>query len=437
MVNRLNRRDMLRNTTLAGVGIWATGRSAWAEAKSPNEKLNLALIGVGWRGRDNLNEVARLSENIVALCDVDDERAGDAFTKFPKARKYYDFRKMLDEMDKQIDAVVVSTPDHTHAVAGVMAMKMGKHCYCEKPLAHSVYEARAMAEVAAKNKVVTQMGTQHHARPHMRRIVEIIQSGAIGPVREAHVWIGGDRGGGERPKDTPPIPPHLKWDLWLGPAPYRPYHPDYVPYKWRFWWDFGTGETGNNGCHIMDLAFWALKLRHPLTVEAEGPAVHPETSPRWMTVHYEFPARGEMPPLKMAWYHAKNGPPILAELVPEKERPTWESGVVFVGQKGTLLGDYSNWKMFPESNFKDFKPPEPTIPDSIGHHKEWIGACKTGGPTTCNFDYSGALAENVLLGNVAYRVGEKLNWDPVGLKATNCAKAEPYIRPPYREGWTL
>jgi len=435
MTNRLSRREMLRKTALAGVGFWAAGRSVWADSKSPNEKLNIGIIAVAGRGRANTDKV--IGENIVALCDIDDRYLSIAGKRFPKAKRYYDFRKMLEEMDKHIDAVVVSTADHTHAPASVMAMKMGKHCYCEKPLTHSVCESRVMAETAAKNRLVTQMGTQHHATASHHRIVELIQSGAIGPVAECHVWIGGNRGGGERPTDTPPIPAHLKWDLWLGPAPYRPYHPDYVPYKWRFWWDFGTGETGNNGVHIMDLAFWALKLRHPTAIEAEGPPVHPETSPRWMTVHYEFPARGELPPVKMTFYHTKDGPPILAKVLPKEEMAKWESGVLFIGKKGTLLGSYGKWKLLPESEFADFQPPEPTIPDSIGHHKEWIVACKSGGPTTCNFDYSGALTETVLLGNVAYRVGEKLQWDPVNLKAANCPKAQPYIKEKYRKGWTL
>ena len=280
MASRLSRRRVLQNAALAGVGVWGYGRKVRAQQNAPNNKLNVAVIGVGARGRANLMAVARENENIVALCDVDEQRAGDAFDKFPKAKKYHDFRKMLDEMDKQIDAVVVSTPDHTHAVSSAMAMRMGKHCYCEKPLSHSVHESRVMAELAAEKKLVTQMGTQHHARSSHRRVVELIRSGAIGPVRECHVWIGGSRGGGEHPTDTPPVPHHLKWDLWLGPRPYRPYHPDYVPYKWRFWWDFGTGETGNNGCHIMDIAFWALDLRHPISIEAEGPPVHTETSPR-------------------------------------------------------------------------------------------------------------------------------------------------------------
>jgi hypothetical protein len=210
-----------------------------------------------------------------------------------------------------------------------------------------------------------------------------------------------------------------------------------VPYKWRFWWDFGTGETGNNGVHIMDLAFWALKLRHPISAEAEGPPVHAETSPRWMTVHYEFSARGKLPPVKLMFYHAKDGPPVLSQILQKDQVSEWESGVLFIGEKGMLLSSYGKWKLLPEANFTDFQPPERSIPDSIGHHKEWLVACKTGGPTTCNFDYSGALTEAVLLGNVAYRVGKKLLWDAASLKATHCPEADPYIKRPYREGWTL
>ncbi len=431
MAKRLNRREMLGGMTLAGMGVWAAGRNAWAENGSPNEKLDIAVIGVGGRGRANLNAVAR--ENVVALCDVDEERAGDAFERFPKAKKYHDFRKMLDEMDKQIDAVVVSTPDHTHAVAVAMALKMGKHCYCEKPLTHSVYESRVLAELAAKHKVVTQLGTQHHAKSHFRRVVEVIQSGAIGPVHDVRVWIGGSRGGGERPTDTPPIPPHLKWDLWLGPAAYRAYHPDYVPYKWRFWWDFGTGETGNLGCHMLDLPFWALGLRYPTLIEAKGPPVHPETTPRSMKVRFRFPARGGLPAVTFTWSHGSRP----AQLSTVSDPSKWGTGMLFVGDKGMLLASLSQWKLLPESDFADYEPPEPSIPDSIGHHKEWIVACKEGGQTTCNFGYSGALNEAVLLGNAAYRVGQKLEWDAANVKAANCPEAEPYINRPYRDGWAL
>ena len=428
----LTRREMLRSTTCASVGFWLS-RGALARGGSPSDKLNVAFVGVGGRGHANLKLISREGVNAVAVCDVDEQRAAAAFKATPWAKKYHDYRVMFDELHRQIDAVVISTPDHTHAPPSVAAMKMGKHCYCEKPLAHTPYEARVMAEVAAKQKVVTQIGTQHHAKRSTHQVVELIRSGAIGPVSECHVWIGGNRGGGERPKETPAVPEHLNWDLWLGPRALRPYNPAYAPYQWRFWWDFGTGETGNNGVHIMDFAFWTLKLRYPTTIAAEGPPVHAETSPKQMHVRYTFPARGKMVPVNLDFYHIKEGPPILSK----HKLPHWESGVLFVGQKGMLLATYDKWKLYPEADFADFKGPDPFIPDSIGHHQEWVEACKTRGPTTCNFDHGGALTELVLLGNVAYRTGKPLAWDAKKLKAKGCPDADKFIREEYRAPWKL
>ena len=371
-------------------------------------------------------------ENIVAVCDVDDRRAAGSYLRFPKAKRYRDFRKMLEEMDRRIDAVVVGTPDHTHAPPALMAMQMGKHCYCEKPLAHTVHEVRAMIELANKNKLATQMGTQIHAESNYRRVVELVQAGVIGPVGEVHVWHPVAYGGSGRPKETPPVPKELDWDLWLGPAPCRPYHPCYLPGTWRSWWDFGSGGLGDFGCHYMDLPYWALKLRHPTTIEAEGPPVQVENTSPGLIVRYEFPARDNLPPVKMTWYDGGKQPPFLAE----RKIPAWGAAVLFVGQKGMLIADYGQHKLLPESQFAGFKPPAPTIPASIGHHAEWILACKKGGPTTCNFDYSGTLAETVLLGNVAYRAGKKLQWDPVALKAVNCPEADQYLRVQYRQSWS-
>jgi len=431
-VARLTRRELLRNTTLAGIGIWtARGGLARGQEASPNEKLSIAGIGVGGQGGWDIGNCA--SQNVVALCDVDERRAAGTIKKFPKAKLYRDFRKMLDEMGKQIDAVTVGTPDHTHAPAAVMAMKMGKHCYCEKPLAHCVFEVRTMIELAKKNKLATQMGTQIHAGNNYRRVVELVQSGAIGPVTEVHVWHPVSYGGGDRPKDTPPVPAGLDWDLWLGPAPHRPYHPCYCPGSWRSWWDFGTGGLGDFGCHYMDLPFWALKLRHPTTVETEGPPVHPERTAPGLIVRYEFPARDGLPPVKMTWYDGGKKPAFLAE----RKIPAWGAAVLFIGQKGMLMSDYGRHQLLPEAQYADFKRPEPTIPNSIGHHAEWFQACKTGSPTTCNFDYSGTLAEAVLLGVVSYRVGKKLEWDAAQLKAVGCPEADIFIKKPYREGWTL
>ena len=431
MNKRINRREVLRTATLAGAGVWLAGGAALAGDKSPNEKLDVAVVGCGNRGAANLSGVA--GENIVALCDVDDRQAAGAYKRFPKARKFRDFRKMLDEVGKQIDAVVVSTPDHTHAPAAVLAMKMGKHCYCEKPMAHSVFEIRTMRRVAREKKLATQLGTQIHAEPNYRRVVELVQAGAIGAVHEAHVWFGGSYGGRDRPTDTPPVPPELDWDLWLGPAPIRPYNPCYLPGAWRRWWDFGTGAIGDFGCHYMDLPFWALGLRYPTRIEAEGPPVQAEGTPAWMIVRYEFPGKGGSLPIRLTWYDGGKRP----ELVRQGKVPDWHSAVLFVGSKGMLLADYTKRKLLPEPQFAGFEPPKPTIPDSEGHHREWIAACKTGSPTTCNFDYSGALSEAVLLGCAAYRSGRKIEWDAKQLQAKDCPEADRFLKPEYRQGWTL
>ena len=432
MSNRWTRREMMRRAALAGAGVWLAGNDARAESRSPNEKLNIAAIGVGGRGAADVNEVA--SENIVALCDVDEERASKTSAKFPRARKFRDFRRMLDEIGRQIDAVVIGTPDHIHAPAAAMAMRMGKHCYCEKPLTHCVYEARVLTDLAREHKLATQLGTQIHAGDNYRRVVELVQGGAIGPVRQVEVRFPGGLGGMDRPKETPPVPEGLDWDLWLGPAPFRPYHPAYVPGRWRAWWDFGNGTLGDFGCHYMDLPFWALQLKYPVTVEAEGPPPHKETTAPRLTVRYEFPARGDLPPVTLTWRNGKdNLPPIYAE----KNIPDWGAAVLFVGDKGMLLANYTKHLLLPESQFAGFQRPEPTIPASMGHHREWVQACKTGASTTCSFNYSGPLTEAVLLGNVSYRAGSKLEWDAEGLRATNCPAAERYLRREYRTGWVL
>ncbi len=430
----LTRRKFLRQAAVAPSALGLAhvlsdkGRAA---AQSPNESLGVAVIGVARRGGANLNGVAK--ENIVALCDVDATLLGTASKRFPKAATFRDFRKMLDQVADRIDAVVVSTPDHTHAPAAAAAMRLKKHCYCEKPLTHNVRDARLLTELAAENNLVTQMGTQIHAGSNYRRVVELIQSGAIGPVGEVHVWHPGNLGGQDRPTDTPPVPEHLDWDLWLGPAPERPYHPTYVPGKWRSWWTFANGTLGDFGCHYMDLPFWALDLGHPTSIEAVGPPAHLETTAPQLTVHYQFPGRGGRPPVRLNWTNGRTQPDIVAKYGLQK----WGAGVLFVGKDGMLVADYNRRQLLPEKQFADFEPPEPTIPDSIGHHAEWIEACKTGGTTTCHFGYSGVLSETVLLGNVSYRAGAKLAWDAKNLKATNCAEADRYIRRECRDGWSL
>lgn len=427
MTRAINRRQFL-HTSAALTAALAAPRIGRGKA-SPNEKLNIGIIGTSGRALGNIEGVQR--ENIVAVCDIDDDYLGAARARFPGARTYTDFRRLLDSSG--IDAVVISTADHTHAPAAAAALRLGKHVYCEKPLTHSVHEARVVAELAAKAKVATQMGTQIHAGDNYRRVVELIRADAIGPVRECHVWCGKSWSGGERPTDTPPVPPKIHWDLWLGPAPERPYNSVYLPANWRRWWDFGCGTLGDMACHYMDLPFWALDLRHPTSVASEGPPVHPETTPKWMIVCYEFPARGARPPVALTWYDGGKRPKILAE---QKIREIGD-GVLFVGEKGMLLANYDRRWLLPEESFRDFKAPEPTIPSSIGHHAEWIRACKEGTPTTCNFDYSGALTETVLLGNVAYRAGRKLAWNAESLTAEGCPEAERFLRREYRKGWTL
>ncbi len=439
MQRKLTRRTFLRNAAWAGSGLVILSDSRLVRGTLANSKLNIAGIGIGGRGAANIQGVA--SENLVALCDVDEKHAAATFEQHPGAKRFKDFRKMLDAVHNQIDAVVIGTPDHTHAPAGVMAMKLGKHCYCEKPLTHSVYEARLMANIAREKGLVTQMGTQIHAENNYRRAVELVQSNAIGSVREVHVWLGANFDGPPKPTDMnqpdtpadrPPVPAGLDWDLWLGPAPERPYSPAYAPFHWRYWWNFANGQLGDFFCHYCDLAFWALKLRHPTTVEAEGP-VHPESTAKWTIARQEYPARGDLPPVTLTWYNGGGYP----ALVKERNVPQWSSAVLFVGSKGMLLADYGRHQLLPETEFAAFQPPDPFIPNSIGHHREWIEACKSGGPTTCNFDYSGALTEAALLCNVALRTGEKLTWDAANLKAIGCPQADAYIQRPYRRGWTL
>lgn len=430
--NRVTRRDFFRVSAAASAaipfGVWS--ERCVAASKSPNEKLNIASVGTGGMAAADLGELS--GENIVALCDVDENTLGAAADRFKQAKKYVDFRKMLEKEEKNFDAVLVATPDHIHASASVMAMKMGKHCYCQKPLAHEIYEVRTMAKIAAEKKVATQMGTQIHGTDNYRRVVEIIQAGSIGPVNEVVVWCGKNWGGGKRPQGTFPIPKTFHWDLWLGPAPERPFAPGvYHPQEWRRWWDFGTGTLGDMACHLMDLPFWALGLRHAISVEAEGPAVDADTTPIGMTVRLEFPAVAGKPDVKFTWHDGNKTPSQVAG------HPVPMMGVMFVGEKGQMFADYGGYKLYPEDQFKDFKAPPQTIPPSIGHWKEWIKACKDGSPTLCNFDYAAALTEAVLLGNLAYRTGKKLQWDAQAMKATNCPEADKYIRRQYREGWTL
>jgi len=410
---------------------------------SPNEKLNLGIIGVGGRGADNINGVS--SENIVALCDVAQNNLARASSNFPDAKTYQDFRVMLDK-EKSLDAVVVSTPDHVHAIAAITAMKHGKHVYCEKPLAHSIWEARKMSEAAAKYKVATQMGTQGHAFEGTRRAVEALRAGAIGEVREMHVWT--DRPanwwpqGVDRPTDAAPVPPTLNWDLWLGPAPWRPYNPAYVPFKWRGFWDFGTGAIGDMGIHNTDTAYWGLNLDLPTTIEVkQSSQLFKETAPAWSIIELTFPARGHLPPVRMMWYDGDKLPPTELFL----GEPAVKNGSLVIGSKGTLFtrdwhgGENENdmFLLLPRKNFEGYQPPPQTLPRPGEHHQEWIRACKDGSPTGSNFGYASRLTETMLLGNLALRAGGRIEWSARKMKATNCPQADQFIRPHFRKGWKL
>ena len=434
-----SRRSFLHLSTLAGAGLVAGCQSVRSPRRhvSPNEKLNIGVVGVANRGSANLNGVA--GENIVALCDVDENFLRAAAARFPGAATYTDFRRLLDRTD--LDAIVCSTPDHTHAVVGAAALHSGRHLYCEKPLARTVSECRIMTGAARRGGLATQMGTQIHAGANYRRTVELIRGGAIGSVAEVHVWVNVRYGGMKRPTETPPVPAGLAYDLWLGPVPARPYHPAYLPGSWRNWWAFGGGGLGDFGCHYMDLPHWALDLHHCEGVEVvDGPGVDPETVPPWLVLRYRYPARGAQPPVQLTWYHGGRKPDPLASLLTPAgplAQSAWKSGVLFVGSAGMLLAGYDQHVLLPQEKFANFTPPAPSIPDSIGHHREWIEACKTGGPTTCDFAYSGPLAETVLLGNVAFRTGRNLTWNAARMRAENCSAADKFIHHHYRAGWSI
>ena len=416
----------------------------------PSEKLNIAGIGVGGMGRANLN--ACKEENIVALCDVDEQYAAKTFKAFPNAVRYTDYRVMLDKQ-KDIDAVVIATPDHTHAVITVAAIRAGKHVYCQKPLTHTVYEARKITEAARASNVQTQMGNQGHSSEHIRLVREWVQSGAIGDVKEVHAWT--DRPIGDKPwsnfavkqlpTDFPPVPETLNWDLWLGPAKDRKYHPAYVPVKWRGWLDFGTGSLGDMGCHILDPACWGLDLRHPSSVTAEvehfAPGLKDEVFPISAKVTFEFPQRGKLCPMKLVWHDGNFKVPRPCML--EESRKLPQSGAIIYGSKETILhGSHGagGARIIPETRMQEFVRPEKTLPRVRGGHEgDWIRACKDSQPASSNFaDYGGQLTEMVLLGVAAQRMpGEKLQWDGENLRFTNNDEANRYLHTPYRDGWSL
>jgi predicted dehydrogenase len=441
---KLSRREFMGGAALATAAFsFVPGSVLGLNGSTPaSERLNIAGIGVGGQGSGDIRQFP--NDNIVALCDIDWNHAAGSFKTFPKAKQYKDWRKMLAEQ-KDIDAVVVATPDHTHFPASMAAIKLGKHVYCEKPLTHSVWEARQLAIAAREKKVATQMGNQGQASEQTRRLAEFVWDGAIGPVREVHLWT--DRPsnglfneywpqGVGRPSGSPAVPSHIDWDHWLGAAPARSYHPAYHPFKWRGWWDFGTGALGDIGCHSFDPVFRALKLGAPLSVQASSSRVNEETFPLVSMVTYQFPARGDMPPLKLVWYDGGLRPPRPEEL--EDGEPMGANGRLLIGDKGMLLGN----KVIPAARRKEYKEPPQSLPRSPGHYQEWSDAAKGGKPAGANFDWAGPLTETVLLGNIALRLQMreeltflKLLWDSENLKFTNSPEANKFLRREYREGW--
>jgi hypothetical protein len=439
------RRRFLKTTTGAGLLICNSRVAFGWEA---NERLNIASIGVSGMGEGNLGAVS--GENIVALCDVDERQAANAQAKYPGAKFYQDFRRMLDEMDKEIDAVVVSTPDHTHAVAAVAAMKQGKHVYCEKPLTRTVHEARAMRTTAKKHKVVTQMGNQGSASEGVRRAAEWAWAGTAGPIREAYLWVGDGGKPVTRPKDNPPVPKGLNWDLWLGPASERPYHPSYLPRTWRSWRHFGSGGLGDMGCHTGNMIFRGLhleklwesapdgaKAERMIRIDGEGTGVHEEGYPQSMRVHFHLPARGDLPPVKLT---VSSG----VETRPAKEllhgREVRSFGALLIGSEASIYSS-DPWNrtssLLPTEKFKDIKGPDKTLPRVASHHREWIEACKGQGKTFSSFAIGGPLTELIQLANIAGQVGEPFHYDPVTGEIPDHAKASGLLHREYRKGWAL
>ena len=408
---------------------------------APSDKLNIAGVGIGGVGGSNLKGVS--SQNIVALCDVDwGGRPSERFKRYPNARQWKDYRKMLDKQ-KDIDAVIVATPDHTHACIAMYAMRRGKHVYVQKPMTRTVGEARVLTEAARKYKVATQMGNQGHSRDGVRDICEWIWAGVIGEVKEVHAWTNRPvwPQGIDRPKDTPPTPATLDWDLYCGPSPYRPYNPVYHPFNWRGWWDFGCGALGDMACHVLDPVIWALKLKYPTSVEACSTKVNDETFPHASIIRFEFPARAGMPSVKVNWYDGGLKPSRPAELDDRRQLDQAKSNVLFIGTKGVLrCGEYGDGpQLIPYSRMRDFERPAQTLRRiKTGHEMNWVQACKGGEAATSNFDYSGPFTEMVVMGNLSLkRLGKKLLWDGDNMKFTNDDEANKYILSPYRQGWEL
>ena len=462
----IHRRSFMTGATaLAGATFLPRHLLGGPDHTPPSERLNVAVIGTGGQGITNIRNLLKQPDvNISAICDVAEfwdnsqvyyrhnggrgpamqaieehhEKAGTENWRRPGV--HVDFRRMLEKADRDIDAVLIATPNHTHAVISIAAMKAGKGVYCEKPLTHSIYEARRVAQVARETKVATQMGNHGHSSDHIRLAVEWIRDGAIGKVREVHAWRGGPNRTVplERPQDTPPVPEGLNWDLWLGPAKERPFHPCYAPLAFHFWWDFGNGTLGNFGCHTLDTAVWALDLQYPTMIEASSTELSSETTPVAATYHYKFPARGEQPPVDLFWYDGGLRPPRPECLEPTRDLPL-QGGSLIVGDAGAIQSGLWSGSphIIPEARRRAYEPPEPSIPRSGGHHRDWLDACKAGPPASSNFENGARLTEIVLLGGLALRSGATIYWDGPNMKATNRPEADPLIHGHFRKGWEI
>ena len=465
--HKISRRSFLAGTGSA-IGFTVLPRYVFGGSgfTAPSEKLNVAVIGAGSQGINDMRALLDCTDaQVVAVCDVaektttrwenttgraealkivNDYYSGKIRTKdYAGCKEFVDFRQMLDK-EKNIDAVLIATPDHNHATATMWAIKNKKHVYCEKPLTYSIFEARKITQAAKEAGIVTQMGNQGHSGEGIRLTVEWIRDGVIGDVREVHAWSNHQgrwpNTPAERPKDMPPIPNSINWLLWLGPRPKRPYHSVYHPAYWRAWWDFGNSTIGDMACHNLDPAFWALDLGHPESVEASSSNFNDETAPVAAIYHYQFPARGKMPPVKVIWYTSGILPQKPEELEEDRQLTGGGNGILFIGDKGKIMCD--GWggtpQLIPYSKMKEYKQPEKTIPRIAGDHMQnFVDSCKQGTKACSDFSYSGPMTEVVLLGNVALRTGKKIYWDGVNMKATNAPEAERFIHPTYHNGWIL
>ncbi|MDO5308091.1 MAG: Gfo/Idh/MocA family oxidoreductase [Planctomycetia bacterium] len=441
---RMRRREFLKTTSL-GLGAGVLTMNAFpapnvARASDTLSKINIAHVGIERQGAFSVNGCS--GENQIAFCDVNSDALDRAKGKYPNAKFYNNYQDMLGELGDKLDAIVVATPDHTHACTAIAGMQLGLHCYCEKPLAHDIYQIRQMRKIALEKNLVTQMGTQIHAGDNFRRVVELLRAGAIGVVKDVKVWCANRYIGLEKPTETPSCPANINWDAWLGPAKERAYDPRFIPGSWRSYWDFGNGAMGDMACHYLDLPYWALQLDRfaPLTVETTSPNPLDEERCGWdLTAKYEFPALdGSSEPLTISWQDGQARPECLKEYGVDK----YGAGVLFFGSDGVLFANYDVHELLPHDKFSDYKTPEQTIPASLGHHAEWIDAIKRGAgasvdSTTCRFEYSGKLAETVLLGCFAYRCGEKLQYDAENMTAKNCEKLNQFVRQYARPGWDV